>query len=160
MKFSIVFFSLMMAASISKGQTLTIGRLMELEAKVAEKELLEKLEKNNAPVVGNGVIPLQANVPGINQLPGNKLINPLEVKPSPPAKKQPTTLAVFGVGNDLKADVIVNGHQYQASKGGNIANYVVSDVLANGVVLEQTIVVKRKGKKTTEVKRVFAPLAS
>ena len=137
----------------------TLGRLLELEAKVAEKKMLDELEKSS---VSNPAQFSGAPVPAIS------LINPVQKNAAMPiddtprrsAKRSLVTLSVFGVGNDLKADVIVKGVQYQVSKGGFAGDLLVKDIRPNGVVLEESTTVKKRQKSTSVTKTIFAPIAN
>lgn len=152
-----VFMTLLLTSQL-QASAQTIGRLMELEQKVAEKELMDKLEKSNAPI---GLMPGQGGaVPPIS-LVGQGVKSPVGSIDAPrpaPVKRTPTAINIFGVGTDLKADVMIGGVQYQAVKGGMVERYLVTDIRPSGVVLEETVTVRKKGKKVPTQKVVFAPL--
>jgi type IV pilus biogenesis protein PilP len=137
----------------------TVGKLMDLEAKVAEKKLLDELEKSNgtAPITPGGVPPISL----VGGTP--KMAAPVIGVSTPKPKAQnrpPYAINILGVDQDLKADVIVNGRQYQAVKGGMVGEYFVKSIGASGVWLEIQVASKHKGKTTYTTKAVFAALSN
>lgn len=147
------------AFSNSASAQTTVGKLMDLEAKVAEKKLMDELEKNNssAPIMPGGVPPISL----IGGAP--KMAAPVIAMEAPKPKMQkraPYAINILGVDQDLKADVVVNGRQYQAVKGGMVGEYLVKSIGASGVWLETQVATKRKGKTTYTSKAVFAALSN
>lgn len=154
----VMFFACVAYSNSSHAQT-TVGKLMDLEAKVAEKKLMDELEKNSAtaPIVPGGVPPISL-VGGIPKMAAPVMGSDL---PKPKVQKRPPyAINILGVDQELKADVVVNGRQYQAVKGGMVGEYLVKSIGASGVWLETQVASKRKGKTTYTTKAVFAALSN
>lgn len=136
----------------------SIGRLMELEAKVAEKKMLDDLEKSSNQNAMTSPISVPPIALSNNTLPRSSTSTPTDLAPKK-VRNTPYTVSILGVEQDLKADVVIGGRQYQAIKGLTIGEYIVRSIEPTGVWLETQVVIKRKGKQTVDSKRVFAPLS-